>query len=99
MKFDANAKLNILLNIHGKYFNGYHSIESIMIPINLCDVLDIEVLPNSNDIIIQSTDSSIPTDERNILYKCGKLFQDHFKTVIYEILLAVEPSITNIKLY
>lgn len=78
MKFDANAKLNILLNIHGKYFNGYHSIESIMIPINLCDVLDIEVLPNSNDIIIQSTDSSIPTDERNILYKCGKLFQDHF---------------------
>ena len=78
MKFNAHAKLNILLNIHGKYFNGYHSIESIMIPISLCDVLDIEILPNSDDIIIQSTDSSIPTDERNILYKCGKLFQKHF---------------------
>lgn len=78
MKFNAYAKLNILLNIHGKYFNGYHSIETIMIPINLCDVLDIEILPNFNDIIIQSTDSSIPTDERNILYKCGKLFQQHF---------------------
>ncbi len=39
MKFNAYAKLNILLNIHGKYFNGYHSIESIMIPISLCDIL------------------------------------------------------------
>ncbi|MCI8577391.1 MAG: hypothetical protein HFG64_07720 [Lachnospiraceae bacterium] len=78
MKFNAYAKLNILLNVHGKYFNGYHSIESIMMPISLCDVLDIEIIPNSKDIIIQSTDPSIPTDERNILYKCGKLFQDHF---------------------
>lgn len=78
MKFNAHAKLNILLNIHGKYFNGYHSIESVMIPISLCDVLDIEILPNSDDIIIQTTDSAIPTDERNILYKCGKLFQQHF---------------------
>lgn len=40
--------------------------------------LDIEIITTSNDIIIQSTDSSIPTDERNILYKCGKLFQKHF---------------------
>lgn len=23
---NAYAKLNILLNVHGKYFNGYHSI-------------------------------------------------------------------------
>lgn len=78
MKFNAYAKLNILLNVHGKYFNGYHSIESIMVPISLCDVLDIEVLRNSKNIIIQSTDSSIPIDERNILYKCGKLFQERF---------------------
>ena len=78
MKFNAYAKLNILLNIHGKYFNGYHSIESIMMPISLYDELDIEIIPNSDDIIIQSTDSTIPTDEGNILYKCGKLFQKHF---------------------
>lgn len=90
MKYNAHAKLNILLNIHGKYFNGYHSIESVMIPISLCDVLDIEILPNSNDVIIQSTDSSIPTDDRNILYKCGKLFQkyfnisDGFKIILYK---------------
>ena len=90
MKFNAYAKLNILLNIHGKYFNGYHSVESVMIPISLCDVLDIEIIPNSDDIIIQSSDFSIPTDERNILYKCGKLFQKHFnisdgfKIVLYK---------------
>lgn len=78
MKFNAYAKLNILLNVHGKYFNGYHSLESIMIPITLSDTLDITVLPCSNEIIIESTDPTIPTNEQNILYKCGKLFQKHF---------------------
>ena len=42
---NAYAKLNILLNVHGKYFNGYHSIESIMLPIDLYDTLEIEIMP------------------------------------------------------
>lgn len=76
---NAYAKLNILLNVHGKYFNGYHSIESVMLPINLYDTLEIEIIPNSPDIIIECSDKEIPQNEDNILYKCAKLFQSEFK--------------------
>ena len=76
---NAYAKLNILLNVHGKYFNGYHSIESIMLPIDLYDTLEIEVIPNSSDIVIECSDVDIPQNEDNILYKCAKLFQSEFK--------------------
>ena len=79
MKYNAYAKLNILLNVHGKYFNDYHSIESIMLPVNLYDELDIEIISGSSDIIIECSDKQIPQDENNILYKCAKLFQNKFK--------------------
>lgn len=79
MKYSAYAKLNILLNVHGKYFNGYHSIESIMLPVRLSDELEIEVISNSSDIIIECSDKQIPQDKENILYKCAKLFQNKYK--------------------
>ena len=79
MIHNAYAKLNILLNVHGKYFNGYHSIESIMLPIDLHDTLEIEAISNSSDIIIECSDLNIPQNENNILYKCAKLFQNEFK--------------------
>lgn len=79
MLLNAYAKLNILLNVHGKYFNGYHSIESIMLPIDLYDILEIESIPNSSDIVIECSDIKIPKNEDNILYKCAKLFQQNFK--------------------
>lgn len=37
---NAYAKLNILLNVHGRYFNGHHSVESVMLPIALADTLE-----------------------------------------------------------
>lgn len=35
-----NAKINIGLNITGRRPNGYHSIETVLYPIELCDVLE-----------------------------------------------------------
>lgn len=78
MLLKAYAKLNILLNVHGKYFNGYHSIESIMLPIDLYDTLEIEIIPNSSDVIIECSDIKVPKNEDNILYKCAQLFQNEF---------------------
>ncbi|MDA0781685.1 MAG: 4-(cytidine 5'-diphospho)-2-C-methyl-D-erythritol kinase [Rickettsiales bacterium] len=33
----SNAKLNLYLHITGKFHNGYHKLESLMIPISVCD--------------------------------------------------------------
>lgn len=78
MIYNAYAKLNILLNVHGKYFNGYHSVESIMLPLDLYDTLEIEVISNTSDVVIECSDTQIPLNENNILYKCAKLFQHEF---------------------
>ncbi|MCI8672610.1 MAG: 4-(cytidine 5'-diphospho)-2-C-methyl-D-erythritol kinase [Lachnospiraceae bacterium] len=78
MNLNAYAKLNLLLNVHGKNFNGYHSIETVMMPLELHDSLSIEVINDSQDIIIHTNSIQIPTDNNNILYKCAVLFQKHF---------------------
>lgn len=78
MNINAYAKLNLMLNVHGKLFNGYHSLETVMIPLELHDLLLVEVIDDSSDIIIHTDSAQIPTDNTNILYKCAVLFQKHF---------------------
>lgn len=41
-----NAKINIGLNVISKRNDGYHNIESIFYPVNICDVL--EIVENKN---------------------------------------------------
>lgn len=78
MDLSAYAKLNLLLNVHGKNFNGYHSLETVMMPLELHDSISVEVIDYSDDIIIQTDSFQIPTDDKNILYKCAVLFQKSF---------------------
>lgn len=42
MKVKAYAKINLSLNITGKDDNGYHTLESIFMPIDFYDVIEIE---------------------------------------------------------
>ena len=78
MNINAYAKLNLFLNVHGKYFNDYHSIESIMTPLHLHDLLNVNLIKDSSDIFITTNDPNIPTNEENILFRCARLFQQHF---------------------
>lgn len=78
MDINAYAKLNLILNVCEKEPNGYHKIETVMVPIDLCDVLRIDVLSNSQDIIIKTNSLQIPTDENNILHKCITLFREYY---------------------
>jgi len=79
MIIPAYAKLNLLLNVQSKSMNGYHALESIIVPLELCDYLHIDLISNSNEIIIKTNVDNIPTDEQNILYKCITLFKTHHK--------------------
>jgi 4-diphosphocytidyl-2-C-methyl-D-erythritol kinase len=72
------AKLNLLLNVQSKSFNGYHSLESIIVPLELCDYLHIEMIDKDRNPVITTNDKSVPSDEKNILYKCISLFKEHF---------------------
>ncbi|UCH14644.1 MAG: 4-(cytidine 5'-diphospho)-2-C-methyl-D-erythritol kinase [Bacteroidales bacterium] len=76
-----NAKINIGLNITGRRPDGFHIIETILYPIELCDVL--EFVENENtgdeDYRLNCTGIELKTaPEENICIKAYKLLKKDF---------------------
>src|SRR4030042_975113 len=67
------AKINLYLNIIGKYANGFHRIESVVERLSLCDELTIET-QRSPSITITSNLSWIATKD-NLCVRAGQLMQ------------------------
>jgi len=78
-KIFSNAKINIGLNVFQKESDGYHNIDSIMVPIDLADEMDVTFYSDLGNLKIECSDKNIPTDERNILYKTYKAFFEESK--------------------
>lgn len=73
MKFKANAKINLVLDVTGVKENGYHKLYTVMQSVSLCDEITAEKTAGE-DIIITCSDENIPCDKRNIVYKCAESF-------------------------
>lgn len=76
IKLKAYAKINLTLDITGKRSDGYHTIESVMQTISLCD----EVRINENfmgKINVNSNSEFLPTDENNTAFKAAKVFLNY----------------------
>ena len=72
----AYAKINLTLDVTGKRQDGYHTLDSVMQSISLCDT--VEISANSSGLItVDCTDKSIPcgdTAEKNFAYKAAVAF-------------------------
>ena len=66
MKVEANAKINLSLDVVRRRSDGYHDLRMIMLPLTLHDVL--EVTPAKEDTLVCS-DPKVPLDERNLIFK------------------------------
>jgi len=74
-----NAKINIGLHITSKRPDGFHNIDSILYPLQLCDIL--EVLENRDDKLDKLYLTGIPVPgsaEDNICFKAVKLLRKDF---------------------
>jgi len=69
----APAKVNICLKITGKRPNGYHDLFSVMVPVDLCDILDLS-LNNTGQIEIYSDGFNVPTDHTNLIFRAAESF-------------------------
>jgi 4-diphosphocytidyl-2-C-methyl-D-erythritol kinase len=57
----APAKINLFLHVVGRRADGYHEIQSVFVPIGLCDTLDL--CARSDDRIVRSGDLTGPQHE------------------------------------
>lgn len=72
----ANAKINLILDVTGIKKNGYHSLFTIMQSISLGDTVTVEKT-QGDDITVSCTVPGVPTDSRNIVYKCAVKFFEY----------------------
>ena len=66
------AKVNLYLRVLRRREDGYHDILSLMQRISLCD--EMTFTPRAGGIVIRCPDSSLPEDERNIVYRAAAAF-------------------------
>lgn len=78
IKEKAYAKLNLFLNVVSKRFDGYHDLEMVMAPLDLCDVLTFKK-DSSGKITITSDTEITKNIEDNIVYKIAIFLQEDFQ--------------------
>lgn len=74
----AYAKINLALNVYDRKEDGYHNIDMITVPLDLHDIIELELLPKGYESYITSDDDSLPTDESNLSNKAFRKMKDKF---------------------
>ena len=69
----ANAKLNIRLKVIRRRPDGYHEIDSIMVPVGLFDSLEFKRTRLSK-ISLSCRGFSVPADKENLVYRAAVAF-------------------------
>jgi len=68
----APAKVNLALHVTGKREDGFHDIDSVMVKIELADV--IHVSSRNEGIVLEVIGADLPEDSSNLAYKAAELF-------------------------
>lgn len=72
-----NAKINIGLNVVEKRQDGFHNIETVFYPVELCDV--IEFIENPNETIFNNTGIKVEgNNENNLIIKACNLLRNKY---------------------
>ena len=66
------CKVNLLLNILRKREDGFHELETVMQPVQLCDRL--EASKSKSSITLTCTSAALPVDSSNLVHKAATAF-------------------------
>jgi 4-diphosphocytidyl-2-C-methyl-D-erythritol kinase len=72
-----NAKINLGLFITEKRTDGFHNLESLFLPIPLCDILEVTATTEDTSIECTGLAYDIPI-EKNIVFKAWKLLKESY---------------------
>jgi 4-diphosphocytidyl-2-C-methyl-D-erythritol kinase len=73
MRIRAPAKVNLSLRVVGKRRDGYHLIDTIMVPVSLYDEIEIKRAKRGAKLTVTCDDPSIPSGKDNLAYKAAVL--------------------------
>jgi 4-diphosphocytidyl-2-C-methyl-D-erythritol kinase len=71
------AKINLSLRVLGKRRDGYHEVRTVLQTISLHDELEF-VLRDDDQIVIDSDNQDVPSDENNLSFKAAKLLRERY---------------------
>lgn len=66
------CKVNLLLNILGRRADGFHELETVLQPVNLCDEITFERA--GNGIQLSCSEKSLPTGPDNLIFRAAEKF-------------------------
>lgn len=75
MKVEANAKINLALDVVRRRADGYHDLRMIMLPLTLHDTLEVSV---SDRDVLESDDPLMPLDESNLILRALRFMREHY---------------------
>ena len=75
MDYFAPAKVNLSLRIVRRREDGFHEIDTLMVPLALCDVLEIE-RRDAGGLVFSCSDLSLPTGPENLVVRAVRAFAE-----------------------
>lgn len=75
MTIDAPAKVNLVLRILGRRSDGYHEIETLMVPLALADEVSVSVSEGSG-VHLECDDPGVPGDAGNLAARAAVVFAE-----------------------
>jgi 4-diphosphocytidyl-2-C-methyl-D-erythritol kinase len=76
MQLSAPAKVNLSFEIKGRRADGFHEIETLMVPIALADRVTIERAGDDGEIKFSCDDPSLPLGKENLVVRAALLFRE-----------------------
>ncbi len=97
LTIEAPAKINLYLAVGPKRPDGYHEITSVMQQIGLYDLVSVTRSPRASGkkIAVHCSDPAVPSDSRNIVWKCAEAFFEAFGIGEYDLFIDLEKHIPS----
>jgi len=72
LSLKAPAKINLFLRVTGRRADGYHTLETLMHKLDLCDELELRLCRQG--IRLRCQGSPLPEDKGNLVYRAAELY-------------------------
>jgi 4-diphosphocytidyl-2-C-methyl-D-erythritol kinase len=89
----APAKINLFIRVTGRRRDGYHELDSVFLPISICDRLDLELRPAGfSSVQVRCDTDAVPADECNLAFRAAREFLTEF-SIRADVLINVHKQI------